>query len=209
MDTGFPVVMTTPTHVLTVRRSLAGQTEVARALAELLPTVADAVDGPPMALRMGYPREDGKAEFDLCFPIREPMDRDGFVTKTLPGLPVFSILHEGALKDGPEGTNLADTWQGFVQFVRDRSILVGDDPTRFIYREGLDTVGSDDEHVRLEVQYAYHLPIWLEAFRAGIADGIDADAAARVLEGSDGLAEAFDGQRAAEWVQGAVEGDVP
>jgi hypothetical protein len=204
MTKGFPVVRVQPVHVLTVRRSLADQTEVARALAEILPKVADVIDGPPMALRTGFPR-NGVTDFDLAFPIREPIERDGFATKTMPELPVFSIRHEGALKDGPEGTNLADTWKGFAEFVGKGSILVGDDPVRFVYHDGLESVGSDDERVVLEVQYAYHMPMWLDALEEGLSECVDAAAAERVMAGSEGLAEALDGTRAAEWVQGAVE----
>jgi len=203
MPTDFPVVRTEPLHVLTVRRSLADQTEVARALSELLPGVKDVIVGPPLALRTGFPR-DGKADFDLAFPIREPIEREGFVAKELPSLPVFSIVHEGALKEGPEGTNLADTWKGFVEFVGGRSILVGDDPVRFVYHDGLESVGSENERVVLEVQYAYHLPMWLSAFEEGVTASVDAEAAKRVMAGSEGLAEALDGAKAAEWVQGAT-----
>jgi hypothetical protein len=204
MPKDFPVIHAEPLHVLTVRRSLADQTEVARALAELLPTVADVMAGPPMALRLGFPR-DGKADFDLAFPLREPIKRDGFVAKTLPSLPVFSIRHEGPLKDGLDGTNFADTWKGFVDFILSKSVLVGDDPVRFLYHEGLNSVGSADERVVLEVQYSYHMPMWLDALREGVSGCVDAEAAERVMTGSDGLAETFDGARAAEWVQGAVE----
>jgi len=204
MSTGYPVVHVDPIQVLTVRRSLVDQSEVVRELAALLPHVGDVLDGPPMALRLGFPR-DGKTDFELAFPVREPIERDGFVAKRLPGLPVFSIVHEGALKDGPEGTNFADTWKGFVEFVRGKGVLVGDDPVRFLYHAGLDTVGTDEERFRLEVQYAYHMPMWLDAFREGVTRCVDPAGAERVLAGSDGLAEALDGKRAAEWVQGAVE----
>lgn len=204
MSTGFPVVRTEPLRVLTVRRSLSDQTEVARALAELLPSVSDVMAGPCMALRTGFPR-DGKADFDLAFPIREPIEREGFIAKTLPSLPVFSIVHEGALKDGPEGTNLADTWKGFAEFVGERDILVGDDPMRFIYHDGVDTVGTENERVRLEVQLSFHWPMWLGAFREGVTTCVGAEASDRVLAGSDELVESLDGAKAAAWVQGAVE----
>ncbi len=204
MSTDYPVKHVEPLHVLTVRRSLADQSEVARELAELLPSVSDVLTGPPMALRLGFPK-DGVADFELAFPVNETIEREGFVCKELPALPVFSIRHEGALKDGPEGTNLADTWKGFAEFVGEESILVGDDPVRFLYHDGLDTVGTDDERFVLEVQYAYHMPMWLDALREGVSSCVDAEAAGRVMAGSDGLAEMFDGRRAAEWVQGAVE----
>ena len=150
MSNDFPVIRVEPIHVLTVRKSLLDQTAVALALTELLPSVADVIAGPPMALRTGFPR-DGKADFDLAFPVSDTIEREGFVCKELPALPVFSIRHEGALKDGPEGTNLADTWKGFAEFAGQKSILVGDDPVRFIYHDGLDTVGIESAEGILEV----------------------------------------------------------
>jgi hypothetical protein len=126
------------------------------------------------------------------------------VLKTLPSLPVFSIWHRGALKDGPEGTNFADTWKEFIEFAHETSLLFGDDPVRFLYHGGLETAGTDAERVELEVQYAYHMPMWLSAFEEGVTGCLGSEAAERVLAGSDGLAEALDGSKAAEWVQGAV-----
>jgi hypothetical protein len=193
-----------PLHVLTVRKRLAGQEDVIRAIVELLPTVGDVIAGPPMALKLGFPR-DGKTDFDLAFPIGEPTARDGFITRTLPALPMFSITHRGRLKDGPDGTNLADTWKVFVEFIQERLILVGDDPQRFVYHEGLDSVGTDDERFVMEIQYSYHLPIWLDALREGVALRAGKEAAARVMAGSEDLAEALDGHAAANWIHGAVE----
>ncbi len=204
MTTEIRSVRVEPLPVLTVRRRLADQVDVARAIADLLPRVADVVTGPPIALKLGFPR-DGKTDFELAFPVRERATRDGFVAKTLPSLPMFSITHRGPLTGGPEGTNLGDTWKEFVEFVRERSILVGDDPQRYVYHEGLETVGSEDERVVLEIQYSYHLPMWLDALERGVSQHAGAEAAARVMAGSDGLVEALDGRLAAEWVQAAVE----
>ena len=200
----FPVVHTEEMTVLTVRRMLADQTEVVCALAELLPKVTDVIAGPPLALRTGFPR-DGKAPYDLAFPVPEAISRDGFELKKLPSIPMFSITHKGRLTGGPEGTNLSDSWGPFAQFVGERDLLLGDDPVRFIYHEGIETVGTDAEHVHLEIQYAYHLPIWLEAFREGITRCANDEATQRIMEGSEGLAKLLDGKRAAEWAQGAVE----
>jgi len=203
VTTEFPVRQTEPLLVLTVRERLANQGEVVAALARRLPDVADVLSGAPMALRLGFPR-DGKTDYELAFPIGEPIERAGFAVKTLPSLPVFSIRHVGALAGGAEGTNLADSFKPFGEFVGARSILVGDDPVRFLYHEGLETVGTDHERVVLEVQYAYHLPIWLDALREGVTRCAGKKAAGRVMAGSKGLAEAMDGARAAEWVQSAV-----
>lgn len=193
-----------PVYVLTVRRRLADQREVAAALAERLPEVAEMLTGPPMALRLGLPR-NGKTDFELAFPVATGVEQEGYAAKTLPTLPMLAITHAGALDGGPEGTNLAHTWGRFVEFVRSRSILVGDDPSRYLYHQGLSSVGSAGERVVLEVQYPYHLPLWLDALRRGVADRAGEDAAERVMAGSHGLADALDGAWAADWAQGAVD----
>ncbi len=200
----FPVVRTEEMTVLTVRRMLADQTEVAQALAELLPKVIGVIAGPPLALQIGFPR-DGKTPYDLAFPVREAIGHDGFELKMLPSLPMFSITHKGPLTGGHEGTNLSYSWGSFARFVSERSLLLGDDPVRFIYHDGLESVGTDAECVHLEIQYPYHLPMWLAAFREGVTHCAGGEAVRRVLEGSEGLTESLDGKRAAEWVQGAVE----
>jgi len=157
-----------------------------------------------MALAIGFPR-DGLTDFDLAFPVQESQQVDGFVSKTLPALPMFSITHHGALVDGPEGFNLSDTWSHFVEFVHDSSALLGDDPQRFIYHEGLEGPESAPTHVVLEIQYAYHLPIWLNAFAEGVSKRVGGEAAERILAGVHGLAEANDGERAAMWIRDAMK----
>ena len=192
-----------PLHVLTVQRRLGDQNDVVRAFVDLLPSIRDVVAGPPMALKLGFPR-DGKTDFEFAFPIDQPLTRDGFTTKTLPSLPMFSITHVGPLTDGPEGSNLADTWKHFIEFIQGGSILVGDDPQRFIYHEGLESAGSKDERFVLEIQYSYHLPIWLDALEEGVTQRAGAAATQRVMAGSEDLVEALDGRHAAEWIQDAV-----
>jgi hypothetical protein len=193
-----------PVHVLAVRQRLSGQEEICEAIAALRPAVADVISGPPMCLVLGFPR-DGKIDVELAFPTRELIGREGFVSKTLPALPMFSITHSGPLEGGPDGTNLRDTRERLVQFVRDRALLAGDDPERFIYHQGFEAHGDRAEVYVTEVQYPYHLPIWLAALEQGTARVAGREAAQRVMAGSQGLADAFDGARAAEWVRGAME----
>lgn len=193
-----------PVDVLTVRRRLSGQQEICEAIAALRPAVADVLSGPPMCLVLGFPR-DGKIDVELAFPTRELIDKEGFVTKTLPVLPMFSIIHVGPLEGGPDGTNLRDTLGKLARFIRDRALLAGDDPERFIYHEGFETHGDRAEVYITEIQRSYHLPMWLAALEQGAARVAGSKAAQRVMAGSEGLAEALDGTRAAEWIYGAME----
>jgi len=204
MGKTFPVRQTEPLHVLTVQKSLSDQTAVVRELAALLPKVEDVLSGPPMAIRLGFPR-DGVATFDLAFPVSDPIEREGFTSKTLTSFKAFSIEHDGPLAGGPEGANLSDTFAPFVAFLQDTGVMLGDDPIRFVYHGGLETADSEDAAFKLEILYPYHMPMWLEAFRAGVSGCLDEHAAGRVLAGSQALDGSFDGKQAAEWVQAAVD----
>jgi hypothetical protein len=204
MPDDYVLVEAEPLRVVSVRRLLADQTAVARALSELLPQVADVMVGPPMALQLGFSRE-GEVDFELAFPVREGAAVPGFVARTLPAAPALSFAHEGALSGGPEGENYADAWRRCVNFVRGNKVLIGDPPYRFIYHEGLDSVGSDRERVRMEVQLPFHLRIWLDGLERGVLRVAGEDAVARVMAGSEGLARGFDGERAAVWIHEAIE----
>ncbi len=192
-----------PVQVLAVRRKLTGQRDILQAITQLRPSVADVLAGPAMALRLGFP-VDGVVDYEIAFPIAKKIRRAGFVTKTLPSLPMFSITHVGPVEGGAEGTNLVDTRKKLAQFASDHGVLLGDDPERFLYHEGPETHGGSVESHVTEIQFPYHLPIWLEALEEGTKNVAGPDAAKRVMAGSTGLAEALDGVRAAQWVQGAV-----
>ncbi len=193
-----------PLRVQSVRRRVAGQAEILAAIQELRATVDDVLAGPPMALRLGFPK-DGKIDVDIAFPVARAVKRDGFCLKVLPALPMFSFTHVGPVVGGPDGTNLIDARRAFVEYVGSRDLLVGDDPERFIYHEGAETHGAQTERYVTEVQYPYHMPIWLSALDEGTRRLAGPEAARRVMEGSEGLAEALDGRRAATWVHGAID----
>ncbi len=193
-----------PLRVLSTRRRLAGQAEILAAIAEIRPSIVDVLAGPAMALRLGFPK-DGKIDVEIAFPVARAVAREGFSLKVLPALPMFAFTHVGPVIGGPEGTNLIDTRREFAEFVGGRDVLVGDDPERFIYHEGAETHGDRAERYVTEVQYPYHMPIWLEALDAGTRRFAGPEAAQRVMAGSEGLAEALDGKRAAEWVHAAVQ----
>jgi hypothetical protein len=201
---GIEVKRVATLRVLATLRRVTGQEEILEAIAELRPSVADVLAGPPMALRLGFPR-DGKVDVEIAFPIARAVKREGLVIKVLPALPMFSLTHVGPVVGGPEGTNLIDTRKRLVQFVGERNILVGDDPERFLYHQGVETHGGRSDEYVTEVQYSYHLPMWLEALDEGTRRFAGSEAARRVMEGSEGLAEALDGECASEWVHGAME----
>lgn len=193
-----------PLYVLATLRQVTGQGEILSAIAELRPAVADVLAGPPMALRLGFPR-DGKIDVEIAFPVAKNVRRSGFTSKTLPGLPMFSFSHVGPIVGGAEGTNLIDTRRKFVRFVNERNVLVGDDPERFLYHEGPEKHGEEAERYVTEVQYSYHTPMWLEALEQGTKRIAGPEAARRVMAGSEGMVETLDGGRVIAWVPGAID----
>ena len=203
MSQDVSVKVVAPVHVLSTRRKASGQQDILRLVRELRPAVADVLVGPPMALRLGFPK-DGVFDVEMAFPVGRPLRREGFLAKTLPELPMFSITHVGPLEGGPEGTNLVDTRKKLVSLVNEHDLLVGDDPERFLYHEMPEADAAQPGSYVIEDQYPYHLPMWLRALEEGTTRAAGAEAAARVMAGSEGLAEALDGPRAARWAQGAV-----
>lgn len=201
---GITVKRVAPLYVLATLRQVAGQEDILKAIAELRPRVADALSGPPMALRLGFPR-DGKIDVEIAFPVAKGVRREGFVGKTLPELPMFSVTHVGPVTGGAEGANLIDTRRKLVRFVNERNVLVGDDPERFLYHEGPETHGDRTDRYVTEVQYSYHMPIWLDALDQGTKRFAGPEAARRVMAGSEGIAEALDGSRVVAWIPGAID----
>ncbi|MEN6368676.1 MAG: hypothetical protein ABFD77_03140 [Thermotogota bacterium] len=201
---GITVKRVAPRQVLATLRQVAGQEGILAAIAELRPAVADVLAGPPIALRLGFPR-GGKIDVEITFPVTKAGRLSGFTAKTLPGLPVFSVTHVGPVVGGAEGTNLIDTRKKLVQFVNERQILVGDDPERFLYHEGAETHGDRTDQYVTEVQYSYHTPMWLEALEQGTKRIAGPEAARRVMAGSEGMAEALDGGRVVSWIPEAID----
>jgi hypothetical protein len=157
-----------------------------------------------MALRLGFPH-DGKIDVEIAFPVAKGVRREGFVGKTLPELPMFSVTHVGPVFGGAEGANLIDTRRKLVRFVNERNVLVGDDPERFLYHEGPEAHGDQTDRHVTEVQYSYHMPIWLDALDQGTKRFAGPEAARRVMAGSEGMAEALDGSRVVAWIPGAID----
>jgi hypothetical protein len=201
-----PVVVraVAPLFVLAVRCRLSGQGEILGRICELEESVGSDLAGPPMALRLGFPRE-GKLDVDLAFPVAEGTQKHGFDARLLPPLSMFSITHDGAVEGGVEGTNLADTRLRLIEFMRGRGVLVGDDPERFIYHRRPSSADALAQRHTIEIQYPYHLPVWLDALAAGTARVAGGDAARRVMAGSEELAESLDGHRVADWVPDAMD----
>ncbi|MBE0636517.1 GyrI-like domain-containing protein [Candidatus Bipolaricaulota bacterium] len=202
---GVTIKQIEPIHVLSVRRRFASQTEIVNEIQTLRTDVADILTGPPIALSLGFER-DGKVDYELAFPVDEGIERSGFANKTLPLVSIFSLVHTGPLEGGEEGTNLGDVRVSVLfAFIREHMLVAGDPPERFVYHEGPETHGGKSAKYVTEIQYPYHMPIWLNALEEGARRVAGADAASRIMAGSETIRAGMDGRRVIDWIHGAIE----
>ncbi len=192
-----------PIHVVSTRRSVESQGAIVREIAHLLPAVRAVLSGPPIGLRLGPP-VNGALEIEVAFPVAAGVEVEGFEARTLPGMNAISLIHRGPLEGDQEG-GFAQTWRRLVTFVQDRTLLIGDDPIRFVYHRGVDGDENGSGGGILEIQLAYHLPVWLERLEQGVRAVAGDDAANMVMRGSEDLAARLDGDVAATWVHGAID----
>ena len=190
--------------VLSVRRIVKGQHEVQSEIAALREGIEELLSGPPICRIIG-PDPQGRLDVEIAFPVAEPQAIIGFTSQVLPEMAAFAIEHRGALTEGPEGTQIRDTVNRMLDFVRSKTPLVGDEPIRYIYHEGAETHGENLDAYRTEIQLPYHLPAWLRGLEDGVRATAGDDAAERVMAGSEGLSGALDAAKTAEWVAGAMQ----
>ncbi len=186
-------------RVLAARRVLKDQAAIRREITSLRPEGS----GPPIA-RLIAATPEGEYDVELAFPVPHGTRMEGFEETVYPAMPSLSYTHTGPLRGESEESTFPEAWGQLIAFVRERKLLLGDDPSRYVYIEGPETHGEDASRYVTELLIPYHFPVWLAALEQGVRQLAGADAAARVMEGSEGLAEALDGDRAARWVQAAV-----
>ena len=190
--------------VLSVRRIVKGQPEVQSEIAALREGIEELMTGPPICRIIG-PDPQGRLHVEIAFPVAEPLQVIGFRSDLLPEMDAFAIEHLGPLTEGPEGTQIRDTVNRMLEYLRSKGPLIGDEPIRYVYHEGAETHGESFDAYRTEVQLPYHLPAWLRGLEQGVRGAAGEAAAQRVMAGSEGLADALDAGRTAEWVAGAVQ----
>ena len=201
---GIALVTIDALSVLCLRMEAEGQEEIHHRIKERIPQVKDVLAGSPICRLLGFAGDGEPLQVEIAFPTHQPVARNGFETKDSPEMRVFSICHVGPLTRSPEGMRFQDTWQRMAEFIVNGEILAGDDPIRYVYHRGPWSEGAEPAAYVTEIQVAYHLPVWLGALEDGTKRIAGNRSAARVMEGSDGLADSIDAARAAAWVRGAV-----
>ena len=188
-----------PQTVVSVRRSVTDQAAIAEEIARLHETVGGALAGAPIARVLGL-ADDGGFDVEIAFPVADDASIDGMERTTLPGDYIFSARHVGPYVKTDEADGVREATLKAAGWASERSLLIGDNPTRYIYHEGPETHGDRADAYVTEVQISYHWPVWLESLREGIAACTDAETAAEVTAGGAALIEETDADVIRAWV---------
>ena len=209
-ETLVTVQSTPPLRVLAIRRSITGHADATALLSELRDAAGSAAQGPGICVTFGRTK-DGRIDAQLAIPIDETAIAlgaghvDGAEASTLPADIFLHIEHEGPYAADGDHEGIPETIGRLGRFAREHCLLIGDNPSRYVYREGFETHGDRVSAYRTDVLVSYHLPIWLRALREGVEAHAGLAVADTVMEGADALHEGFDADRVRHWVQSAVE----
>ena len=190
------------TSVLSVRLVVSGQQEIQKEVTTRRRSLGECLTGPPIARLIGTVERG--VEVELAFPVDEGTTAHGLEARRLPRLHALTAFHRGALEAPAGSAGVRDAALAIYGFAGERSLLLGDDPLRYVYHEGPERHGEDESSYVTEVQVPYHFPFWLEGLRAGAETVAGSEEAESIMNGSAGLAERLDGSAAARWVEGAV-----
>jgi effector-binding domain-containing protein len=192
-----------PQTVTSARCFVKDQHDIQTTVGELREKVGLAAGGAPVCLFLGRDPEKG-FEVEIALPVKEGARIDGFETKTLPGDHVLWAVHTGphAKSDGAPG--LRETAERMWAFVAERHLLVGDNPTRYVYLQGPEAHGDRTERYVTEIQISYHFPVWIESLERGLKERTDERTAAAITAGADEVRHDFDSDRLRSWILDAL-----
>jgi hypothetical protein len=192
-----------PLQALTRRVYVDGIADLADTVQAVRKDLPRATHAAPIALLLE--RDEAKGILaEIAFPVRGDVQRGGFGLKEIPTDALLSTVHIGPYRGAGSGKNLIDTVRALWAYIGERRLLAGDNPSRYVFHEGPELHGDNEDRYRTEIQISYHLPVWIDALDAGlhrIAGSRDAD---EVLAGADGVRESFDAEEIRGWVLGAV-----
>ena len=192
-----------PQTVVAVRCSVKAQHDVQEAIQKLRQAVMASPGGPPVCLFLGHDPEKG-FQVEIGLPLAEDAMVEGMRIKTLPGDHVLWATHTGPYTKSDSTPGLRETAERIWEFIAEKSLLAGDNPTRYVYLEGPETHGDQAERYVTEIQISYHLPSWIESLKRGLQAQTDEKTAAAVAAGADEVRHSFDSEKLRSWVLGAL-----
>lgn len=172
--------------------------------ASALSAVGGRAAGPPTVLYRAL-NDDGTVEADICIPVAEALEFDGFVCETLPGGDVLSITHTGPYGDPGCPGGISETLDLLRTYVRAHEVALAEDPMRRVILEGEREHGADGSKHVTELQLMLFLPKWLGWFAEGLERHGGPIVRDHVMRGYERLAEELEPDAKAIWARGAME----
>ena len=197
-------------RVLAIRRSIDGHQEALALLDRLREASGVSADEAGLCMTFGR-TADGRIDAELALPVdaafsvSESLEGDGAQIKVLPADVFLHIEHVGPYQADEERDGIQETIGRLSRFAQEHSLLIGDNPSRYVYREGAANHGEAAAMYRTDVLVSYHLPIWLRALREGVEAAVGEEPAGEALAGAEAILQGFDADRVREWVRSAVE----
>ena len=198
------IVRVRPLDVLCTRLTIENHAELAEAVAALREQHGEVLAGPPIGRILGRALEGGY-DAEIALPVVEGTTLDGLAPNTLPADHMFRVVHVGPYAKTETLGGISETVNEAATFLTEKSLLIGDNPSRYVYLEGPETHGDQIEKYITEIQISYHCPVWLEEFAKGTAQAIGDEATREVVAGHEALIDTFDAGKIRTWVLGAVD----
>ncbi len=192
-----------PQIVASVQCFVKDQHDVQMAIGKLREKVDPVASSAPVCLFLGHDPEKG-FQVEIALPVKEGTSIEGLEIKTLPDDHVLWATHTGPHTKSDGAPGLRETAERMWEFIAERHLLAGDNPTRYVYLEGAETHGDSTENYVTEIQISYHFPVWIESLERGLKERTDEKTAATVTNGADGVRHDFDAEKLRSWVLGAL-----
>jgi effector-binding domain-containing protein len=193
-----------PQTVASVRCFVKDQLDVQATIGALREKVDPAASGAPVCLFLGHDPEKG-FEVEIALPAKGGASIEGVEIGTLPGDHVLWAIHKGPHTKSDGAPGLRETAERMWEFIAERHLLAGDNPTRYVYLEGTEAHGDRAERYVTEIQISYHLPVWIESLERGLVERTDEQTAATVTAGAGDIRHDFDAEKLRSWVLGTLD----
>ena len=192
-----------PIRVVSIRLPVRDHEEAQSEIAKLRAEIGEQADGPTMCIVYGH-TDDQRFDAELAVPFAGELRQRGLEERQLPADDFLHIVHVGRYTATDISPGIRETVGRLGAFAAEHRLLIGDNPTRYVYREDRQTHGDQADRYVTDVLVSYHLPIWVASLREGIEAHAGGEAADAVLADGERLAESFDADRVRQWVRGAV-----
>jgi len=186
-------------YVLGKRETVADWAEISVRVAECLDVLGAYVEAPAICRLLSRTEDGYLAEF--LFPVAEGTTQEGFEGAWLDADDVIAVTHHGPLAKTENAPGVSATaQQAFGQAIGQKR-LIGDNPTRYVFLEA----SSNGEATRTEIQISYHLPVWLDRLKEGLAGCVDDEQLTQITQDAGTIAASDSPEEIRSWVMSAVE----